>query len=78
MIDLPVRNGTVVDSTGVSGRDAPEELNHDLPGGCARVFSAADGIRHVVVNARVVVQDGLPTAAVPRKLERAERDATRP
>ena len=39
------------------------ELAHDLPGGAARLVQHAEGIRLVVVNGEVVVEDGALTGA---------------
>ena len=34
---------------------------HDFPGGAARLAQQADGIRTVLVNGEVVLEDGQPT-----------------
>jgi N-acyl-D-aspartate/D-glutamate deacylase len=43
---------------------------HDLPGGAPRLIQHADGIRLVVVNGEVVLEDGAHTGARPGSLLR--------
>jgi len=47
------------------------ELVHDLPGGAPRMIQHADGIRLVIVNGEVVVEDGALTGARPGSLLRS-------
>ena len=47
------------------------ELMHDFPGGAARLIQQADGIRTVLVNGQVVLEDGEPTGERSGKLLRS-------
>ncbi len=46
----------------------------DLPAAASRLYSEPDGIEHVVVNGRVVVERGKLTGDLPGTLLRAGRD----
>lgn len=51
---------------------------HDLPGGAARLYAAAQGVQAVIVNGERVVAEGELTGAAPgRVLRRGEATATR-
>ncbi len=50
------------------------EVRFDLPGGTKRLFSAARGIRRVMVNGVTTVIDGEPTGALPGTVLRSGRD----
>jgi N-acyl-D-aspartate/D-glutamate deacylase len=52
----------------------PIKVRDDLPGGCKRLFSESEGIRHVFVNGQEIVRDGRPTGTIPGKLLRSGRD----
>jgi N-acyl-D-aspartate/D-glutamate deacylase len=58
----------VFDPRAVAPREP--ELVHDLPGGAPRLIQHADGIRLVVVNGAVVLEDGAHTGARPGSLLR--------
>jgi N-acyl-D-aspartate/D-glutamate deacylase len=49
------------------------ELAHDLPGGAPRLVQRADGIRLVMVNGEVVLDDGELTGARPGNVLRGTR-----
>lgn len=59
----------VFDPSTVAPREP--ELAHDLPGGAPRMIQHADGIRLVIVNGEVVVEDGALTGARPGSLLRS-------
>ena len=46
------------------------ELAHDFPGGAARLVQRANGVRTVLVNGRVILEDGAPTGERPGRLLR--------
>jgi N-acyl-D-aspartate/D-glutamate deacylase len=50
------------------------ESRADLPGGQTRLYSSADGVRHVVVSGVETVRDGEVTGAYPGRLLRSGRD----
>lgn len=52
----------------------PIELRADLPGGESRLYADADGIRMVIVNGEIVVQDGAATGTHPGRVLRSGRD----
>jgi N-acyl-D-aspartate/D-glutamate deacylase len=52
----------------------PIKVRNDLPGGCERLFSESQGIRHVFVNGQEIVRDGKPTGTTSGKLLRSGRD----
>ena len=47
------------------------ELAHDFPGGAARLVQRADGIRTVLVNGQVALEDGAPTGERSGRLLRS-------
>jgi N-acyl-D-aspartate/D-glutamate deacylase len=49
----------------------------DLPGGSARLFAEATGVRRVLVNGRAIVVDGVPTDERPGRILRSGRDTHR-
>src|SRR5262245_14073310 len=52
----------------------PVRNRRDLPGGCERLFSTAEGIHHVFVNGIEIVRDGRETGTLPGRLLRSGRD----
>ena len=46
----------------------------DLPGGAGRLYSEADGVEHVLVNGRRMVEKGVLTGELPGSLLRSGRD----
>jgi len=52
----------------------PVKNRRDLPGGCERLFSAAEGVHHVFVNGVEIVRDGRETGTLPGRLLRSGRD----
>ncbi|MDQ1461775.1 MAG: hypothetical protein QOI08_3259 [Actinomycetota bacterium] len=50
------------------------KLVKDLPGGTARLFADAIGVRRVIVNGTTIVNDGEQTGALPGKVMRSGRD----
>lgn len=56
----------------------PPEMRHDLPGGAARIFCAATGIREVLVNGTAIIREDALTGATPGQTLRSGRDTTNP
>lgn len=52
------------------GAQLPEVV-HDLPAGAKRLKQTATGMRHTVVNGRVLLNDNVPTGDLPGRLIRA-------
>ena len=52
----------------------PIHSRNDLPGGTARLFSAAIGVQHVFANGREIVRDGKETGDLAGRLLRSGRD----
>jgi len=50
------------------------EIRNDLPGGGERLYAAARGIEHVLVNGEEIVVDGVATEARPGTVLRSGRD----
>jgi N-acyl-D-aspartate/D-glutamate deacylase len=65
--DLVVFNADLVGSRDVA-------MRYDLPGGAGRLYAAANGIDHVVVNGGTVVRDGELTGRLHGHLLRSGRD----
>jgi N-acyl-D-aspartate/D-glutamate deacylase len=65
--DVVVFDPATVDSGDVS-------MVHDLPGGTARLFADAVGVRRVFVNGRAVAADGALTGDLPGTVLRSGRD----
>lgn len=61
-------DAVVFDPARVAPREP--ELTHDLPGGAARLVQQAEGIRLVMVNGEVVLEDGALTGARPGRVLR--------
>jgi N-acyl-D-amino-acid deacylase len=55
---------TIFDPNTVGCNERPE-IRHDLPRGGRRLVSKAEGIRHVVVNGKVLLDDGQHTGDLP-------------
>jgi N-acyl-D-aspartate/D-glutamate deacylase len=47
---------------------APRELRADLPNRGRRLVQRAIGVRAVIVNGRMLIEDGAPTGALPGKI----------
>jgi N-acyl-D-aspartate/D-glutamate deacylase len=69
--DLVVLNPATVGSDDLA-------MRFDLPGGAGRLYAAADGIDHVLVNGAPIVSDGKITAQRPGRVIRSGRDTTTP
>jgi N-acyl-D-aspartate/D-glutamate deacylase len=52
----------------------PVKNRRDLPGGCERLFSAAEGVQHVFVNGIEIVREGRETGTLPGRLLRSGKD----
>lgn len=52
----------------------PVHTRTDFPGGESRLYAEAEGIRHVIVNGKVIVQDGKHTGELPGTVLRSGRD----
>jgi N-acyl-D-aspartate/D-glutamate deacylase len=49
-------------------------LRNDLPGGEMRLYSEAEGIAHVIVNGRSIIEGGMHTGALPGRVLRSGVD----
>ncbi len=49
-------------------RPLPKEKAYDLPNGEERIVVKAQGIKHTIVNGKPVIEDGVPTGALPGKV----------
>ena len=58
----------VFDPDTVAAREP--EVVHDLPGGGQRLEQKADGILCTVVNGTVLIENGVPTGALPGRVLR--------
>jgi len=54
----------------------PFELRRDLPGGSARLYAAALGVHHVLVNGRRTIADGRCSGVYPCQVLRSARDTS--
>ena len=52
----------------------PIYSRHDLPGGHARLYSDAIGVRDVIVNGRPIIRDGEFTGQLPGRVLRSGKD----
>ncbi|MGE4323089.1 MAG: amidohydrolase family protein [Sphingobium sp.] len=52
----------------------PLEMRNDLPGGAGRLYAGATGIRCVIVNGEVVIDDGVYTGALPGEVLQRGKD----
>jgi N-acyl-D-amino-acid deacylase len=55
---------TIFDPATVGCKERPE-IRHDLPRGGRRLVSKAEGIRHVIVNGKILLNDGQHTGDLP-------------
>jgi N-acyl-D-aspartate/D-glutamate deacylase len=56
---------------------APTYARHDLPGGQLRLYAEAKGVKSVLVNGRIIVEDGAHTGALPGRVLRSGQDTGR-
>lgn len=69
--DLLIKNGFLVDGSGLLGYHGDLGVAGGSDGGASRLIARADGYRYTVVNGQVLLRDGEPTGACPGRVLRS-------
>jgi N-acyl-D-aspartate/D-glutamate deacylase len=67
---------TIFDPETISA-DEPDEV-FDLPAGMMRLRQKANGVHYTIVNGEVLMEDGVPTGALPGRVMRNAAYASTP